>query len=108
MIEEILAQAGLNYRRARFPKPPAGTYAVYTDDVTAGGADRMNLIYTHNATVELYEPEPDETAEVALEQALNDAGLQWEKQDRYWIQEPQRYQVIYEFTFYEKRRAENG
>ena len=27
---------------------------------------------------------------------------QWDKQDRYWLQDEQRYQVVYEFEFTEK------
>lgn len=34
MIKAIMEAAGFPYRRGRFPKPPAGTYAVYMDDQT--------------------------------------------------------------------------
>ena len=104
MINNILQTAGIEYRRTRFPKPPAGTYAVYMDDVSTDGPDGINRIYMHSYTVELYEPTPDDAAEAALESALNAAGLQWEKQDRYWLPNEQRYQVIYEFNYIEKRR----
>lgn len=104
MINDILTAAGVQYRRSRFLHPPAGIYAVYTDDVTAGGADGINCIFTHDYTVELYEPSPDDAAEAAIEAALDDAGREWEKQDRYWLQDVQRYQVVYTFTHIEKRR----
>lgn len=105
MINNILTTAGVNYRKTRFPKPPASTYAVYFDDVTTDGADYLNLVLTHDITVELYEPAPDDKTEAALEAAMDEAGVRWQKQDRLWIQEEQRYQVIYEFTYYTKRRA---
>lgn len=105
MVNRILTTAGLPYRKTRFPKPPAGTYAVYTDDISTDGPDGLNRIYTHDVTVEVYEPAPDDTIEAAVEAAINAQGLPWTKQDRYWLQDSQRYQVIYEFSFIEKRRA---
>ena len=105
MVNKILTAAGLQYRKTRFPKPPAETYAVYTDDISTDGPDGLNRIYTHDVTVEFYEPAPDDTIEAAVEAAINAQGLPWTKQDRYWLQDSQRYQVIYEFSFIEKRRA---
>ena len=105
MVNNILTQAGVNYRRTRFPQPPAGTYAVYMDDVSTDGPDDLNLIQTHDITVELYEPAPDDATEAAIEEAMDAAGVRWQKQDRFWIQEEQRYQVVYEFTYFTKRRV---
>ena len=105
MIKQILTASGLKYRRARFPSPPAGTYVVYMDDITTDGPDGFNRLYIHDVTFEVYEPKPDDAAEEAIEAALNAAGLPWTKQERYWIQPEQLYQVIYEFTYFEKRRA---
>lgn len=105
MVNNILDTAGIKYRETRFPHPPAGTYAVYMDDVSTDGPDGMNLILTHDITIELYESKPDDAAEVALEAAMDAAGVRWTKQARYWLQDEQRYQVIYEFTYYTKRRA---
>ena len=105
MIKSILTAAGVQFKRSRFPQPPAGTYAVYMDDVETEGPDGINAILRHDATVELYESKPDDDAEAAIEAQLDAAGLVWAKQDRYWLQEEQRYQVIYEFTYIEKRRA---
>ena len=102
MIKEILTTAGLPFRRSRFVKPPAGTYAVYMDDVSTDGPDGINRIFTHNIIVEVYEPEPDDDAEAAIEAAINAQGLAWTKQDRYWLREEQRYQVIYEFSYITK------
>lgn len=100
MVKEILAAAGITCRRSRFIKPPAGTYAVWMDDVTTDGPDGMPpRIFTHDVTVELYEPKPDDAAVAALEARLSANGLKWAKQDRYWIQTEQMYQTIYEFTY---------
>lgn len=105
MVNRILTAAGVPYRKTRFPKPPAETYAVYTDDISTDGPDGLNRIYTHDVTVEVYEPAPDDAIEAAIETAINAQGTPWTKQDRFWLQDPQRYQVVYEFSFIEKRRA---
>ena len=99
MINTILNAAGVPFRRSRFLKPPAGTYAVYMDDVTTDGPDGMNRIFNHDVTVEVYEANPDDKTEAAIEAALDAQGLHYTKQDRYWLQEEQRYQVIYEFSY---------
>lgn len=103
MVNNILTAAGIKFRRSRFPEPPAETYAVYMDDVDADGPDGMNRIFTHNITVEVYEPKPDDVAEAALEAVLDAAGVRWTKQDRYWLQDVQRYQVVYEFSYIIKK-----
>lgn len=108
MIKKILTAAGVKHRRTRFLTPPASTYAVYMDDQSTDGPDGINAVITHDYTVELYEPSPDDEAEAAVEAALDAEGLRWTKQDRYWLQDVQRYQVIYEFTYIEKRRINHG
>lgn len=104
MLTDILNAAGIPNEESRFPDPPAVTYAVYFDDVETDGPDGRNAIYTHNYTVELYEPDLDDAAEAALEAELDAKGLHWSKQARYWLQNVQRYQVIYEFTTTTKTR----
>lgn len=105
MVNSILTAAGIPYKESRYPAPPAETYAVYLDSVAADGPDGMNLIFTHDIAVEVYEPAPDPAAEAALEAAISAAGLHYTKQSRYWLDSVRRYQVIYEFTYIEKRRA---
>lgn len=105
MVNKILTDAGVKHKRTRFLSPPADTYAVYMDDVETDGPDGIPAIFTHNYTIEVYEPTPDDATEAAIEAALNAAGVQWTKQDRYWLQNEQRYQVVYEFTHIEKRRV---
>ena len=108
MIKTILAASGIPHRQGRFLSPPAATYAVYFDSQEASGADPIPgapKIIRHDCTVELYEPKADLEAETALEEALDAQGLEWTKQDRYWLSNVQRYQVIYEFSYNEKRRT---
>ena len=109
MVTKILNMAKVKYRQSRYTaKPLPETYAVYFDDREAGGADGINCLITHNITIEVYESKPDDATERAIEEALDAYGLEWTSQARYWLQEEQRYQVIYEFTYIEKRRLTNG
>ena len=106
MIKEIIAAAGIKARRNRFPTPPDGTYAVWMDDVETDGADgQPPAIFRHDVTIEVYEPKPDDVAEAKLEAAMNACGRQWTKQYRYWLESEKLYQVVYDFTYVEKRRA---
>jgi hypothetical protein len=105
MVNKILTAAGIKYRRGRFTANAPDTYAVYRDDWDAGGPDDRPLVIRHDITVELYESKPDDKAEASIEKAIGEAGLHYTKQDRYWLSTEQLYQVIYEFTYYEKRRA---
>lgn len=105
MIKDILAASGIPARRNRFPKPPVSTYAVWMDDIETDGADgQPPAIFKHSVTVEVYEPKPDDDAEARMEAAISAYGLHWTKQDRYWLQSEQLYQVVYEFSYIEKRR----
>jgi hypothetical protein len=104
MINEILTAAGVLNNPSRFLRLPDETHAVYFDDIETDGPDGINRIFHHSATIELYEPTPDDTAETAIEAELNARGLRWTKQARYWLKDLQRYQVIYEFDYIEKRR----
>lgn len=102
MIRAILDASGVPYRETQFPREPAGTYAVYFDDVATDGPDGINRIFIHSVSIELYETKPDHKTEAAIEAALNAQGIRWTKQSRYWLSDVQRYQVIYEFTYIEK------
>ena len=110
MIDEILTAAGVKHRRARFSKPPAETYAVYFDDIDRDGADRVTPstwgrlpgVYHHSVSIEVYEPTPDDKTEAAIEAELDARGLLWSKEDRYWLQDVQRYQGLYTFEYTNK------
>lgn len=105
MVDNILTASGIAYRRGRFTGTKPDTYAVYMDDISTDGPDGLARVRRHDITVELYEDRPDDAAEAAMEAAIEAAGLQWTKQDRYWLQTEQQYQVIYEFYYFEKRRS---
>lgn len=105
MVNDILKAAGIQGKRGRYPTPPAGNYATYLDDITAGGPDHAPGVFRHDITLELYEPKLDDAAEAELEAAIGAAGLHWVKSDRTWIPSEQVYMVIYDFTYYEKRRT---
>lgn len=102
MVNKILKATGLPYKESRFLKPPTKTYAIYNDAVERRGGDNINLISQHDVTVELYEYSPDPEAEKAIETQLDALGIEYEKQPRYWIQEEQIYQVVYDFTYHQK------
>ena len=111
MIKDILTAAGVEYAQGRFLRMPEGTHAVYFDDVEVTGPDRVPTasaglprIYTHDVSVELYEPAPDPETEAAIEAELDARGVEWTKQDRYWLKDLQRYQVVYGFTYTSKSK----
>ena len=102
MVNKILKATGLPYKESRFLKPPSTTYAIYNDAINRRGGDSLNLLSQHDVTVELYEYKPDPEAEKALEEQLDLFGIEYDKDPRYWIQGEQLYQVVYDFTYYEK------
>lgn len=106
MVVKVLTAAGFveneTFKETRFLKPPKSTYAVYMDSYECRGADGLNLIKDHDYTIELYSYVPDPDAEKRLENTLDSFGLAYEKQERYWIQEEQLYQTIYQFNHIEK------
>lgn len=100
MINTILQTAALPYWPGRcIDGEPPETYAIYFDEVTTDGPDGMIRIFYHDAMIELYEPVIDETAEARVEQAISAQGLTWTKSARNWLQNVQRWQVVYEFSY---------
>ena len=106
MVKEILIGAGFvedqTFKETRFLKPPKTTYAVYMDSYTRRGGDNINLIKEHDYTIELYSSIPDPGAEARIEAMFDKFGLEYDKDDRYWIHEEQLYQVVYTFNYIEK------
>lgn len=106
MVKRVLTGAGFveneTFKETRFLKPPQTTYAVFMDSFTRRGADGLNLIKDHTYTIELYSYKPDPDAESRVEAMLDELGLEYEKEDRYWIQEEQLFQVVYTFDYIEK------
>lgn len=106
MVKEILAAAGIQERGNRFAKPPAGTYAVWFDDIETDGPDgEPPRIFKHDVDLELYERKKDDAARAALEAQMGARGLHWTRQDRLWLQSEQMYQTVYNFSYTEKRRT---
>lgn len=102
MLDKILKPTGLPYKESRFLKPPKSTYIVFNDSIERRGGDTKNLLTQHDITLELYEYSPDPEAEKKIEDQLDLYAIEWIKQSRYWIQEEQLYQVIYEFSYINK------
>ena len=106
MVKRVLTGAGFvedeTFAETQFITPPNTTYAVYHDSFTRRGADGLNLIKEHDYTIELYSEFPDPEAEARIEAMLDSLGIEYDKADRYWIQEEQLYQVVYTFNFIEK------
>lgn len=106
MVKNILTGAGftenVDFRETRFLKPPRTTYAVYMDSFNRRGADGLNLIADHDYTIELYAYQPDSDAEKRIEASFDAYGIEYEKQDRYWINDESLYQTIYTFNYVEK------
>ena len=106
MVKRVLTGAGFvegkTFKETRFLKPPTTTYAVFMDSFTSRGADGLNLIKDHDYTIELYSYTPDPEAERKIEASLDALGLEYSKDDRYWLQTEQLYQVVYTFNYIEK------
>ena len=106
MVKKILTGAGfvenVTFTELQFIRPPKQTYAVYLDSFTRRGADGLNLLKEHNYTIELYSEFPDPDAEKRIEEQFDLLGLEYEKEDRYWILGESLYQVVYTFSFIEK------
>lgn len=106
MVKQILTSAGFvkneTFRETRFVKPPKTTYAVYLDSYESRGADGYNLIKDHDYTIEMYAYAPDPDAERNIEASLDMYGIEYTKDDRYWLNEEQLYQTVYTFNFLEK------
>lgn len=109
MIKKILTAARVTFSQARFIRLPAETHAVYFDDIEVEAADPVAVtglprIYHHDVTVEVYEPAPDDDTEAAIEAELDARGVEWSKQDRFWLKDLQRYQTVYNFTYTSKSK----
>lgn len=110
MVREILTKAGLveneTFRETRFLRPPNTSYAVFNDSIERGGGDLKALLKHHSVSIELYEYTPDPILEGNVEAQLDEYYALmldgWTKQERYWLEEEQLYQVIYEFDYIEK------
>ncbi len=103
MVKELLDALNIKNREARFLSPPkSGTYAVWFDSFDSRGADNLNLLRDHDYMIELYEYTPDPKSEREIEVALDQLGIEYTKQNRFFLESEQLYQVIYEFSKLER------
>ena len=109
-VKTLLEHAGfrenITYRETRFLKPPKSTYAVFNDTKTVRGADLANNIIEHAVSIEVYEYAPDPEAEGMIEAVFDEYAVSYTKNERYWIDDQQLYQIIYEYSWIEKKRKE--
>lgn len=106
MVKTILTGAGLvegeTFNESRFISPPKTDYAVYLDSITRRGGDGINLITEHSVSIELYEYSKNPELEKQIEALFDTLGIEYEKAPRYWLEEEQLYQVIYDFDYISK------
>ena len=103
MVDKILNGVGIPYTETRFKVPPkCDTFAVYLDEVEGRGGDGVNLIEEHSISLEVYESYKDPETESKIEANFNALGVEYTKEPRYWIEDEQLYQVIYEFKYISK------
>lgn len=103
MVDKILNGVGIPYTETRFKVPPkSDTFAVYLDEVEVRGGDGVNLIKEHSTSIELYESFKDPETESKIEANFDALGVEYTKEPRYWIEDEQLYQVIYEFNYISK------
>lgn len=107
MVREILTESGFvegeTFAETQFVSPPRNTsYAVFNDSFTRRGGDGINLIKDHTYTIELYSEWPDPEAETRIESVFDARGVEFDKDERFWIQAEQLYQTIYTFRHIEK------
>lgn len=104
MVDEMLEEIGIAHKEIKFNKPPKETYAVWMEDIEAYGADDVNLYWKHFPTIELYAYSESESisSERKIEQYFNERGVAFKKQARFFIQEEQLYQTVYDFEYLSK------
>lgn len=107
MVKEILTGAGLiegeTFNETQFRSPPRGTsYAVYLDTKNVRGSDDLNLIAEHSVSIELYEYSKDPETEKKIEAEFDKRGIDYHKEPRFWLEDEQLYQVIYDINYISK------
>ncbi|WP_373737177.1 hypothetical protein [Jeotgalibaca porci] len=108
MVDEILTNTGIEYTETRFLYPPAGSYAVWFEDVATRGADGALLIRDHSVTIELYSKKVDKVTETKIEAEMDSLVIPYDKSDRQWLNDEKLFMVVYSFDYIEKRRVMNG
>lgn len=106
MVRQILTDAGFvegkTFKECRFLTPPRETYAVYNDSQSRRGSDDGNLLTEHNCSIEVYCYRPDPEAEKRLEDVFDRYAIAYDKAPRFWIQDENLYQIIYDIEYIRK------
>lgn len=102
MVHDILKDTGIPYKETRFNSAPSTTYLIFTDSIVRQGADNKNLLYYHHVFIELYSNSIDFESEKKLERQLDTYAIQYNKSERVWFNDEQKYQIIYDFNYLEK------
>ena len=88
-----------DFRETKFKVPPKVDYCVYNDTKRVYGADKKNLVEEHNISIELYEYSPNDELEARIEARLDDLAIEYDKQERYWLDSEKLFQIVYEFSY---------
>lgn len=104
MVDNIFKGTNIPYKETRFNKAPSTTYAIYTDSINRRGGDTKNFLVDHRIFIELYSSSLDLESEEKLETNLDAYVMNYNKSERVWLKDEQKYQVIYDFSYTEKRR----
>lgn len=108
LAEICLNEAHITHRATVFRQPPTTTFAVTFDAVNHDdGADLINNLTHHDITIELYEPALDLASRTALESAMDNHNIKWERDDTTWLTTEQLYMTVYTFTYIEKGGHDN-
>lgn len=104
MVDNIFKDTNIPYKETRFIKAPSTTYAIYTDSINRRGGDTKNFLVDHRIFIELYSSSLDHESEEKLETNLDAYVMNYNKSERVWLNDEKKYQVIYDFSYTEKRR----
>lgn len=102
MVSEILKGLEIPYKEVRFNKTPNTSYAVFTDSKKVYGADKRLFLIKHHVFIELYSYSIDFENEGKLEKKFAEFSIDYDKSERVWLDDEQRYQVIYDFEYVER------
>ncbi len=109
-VAQALEEAGIPCRRTVFLNPPqSGSFAVWGDAVSSGGADLRCTRRAHTATLSLCENQGSDADGVAVCDAVLDSLIGamsdgWRRAERTWDNENKVYVTDYTFEFIEKVR----
>lgn len=100
---DLILNGIVQYKPVRFLQPPKDTYAVFFDDVVFRGADDLIGIEEHSLRIEVYASVIDKNIESNIEQKLIELSLEFDKGERIWLNEVERYMTPYYIDYTKKR-----